>query len=82
MGWQTNIDWNGDGKCDFWDNVLETTIAMSMMDERRIDEMVEAIKNDGSPTIDNAIFERLCNNLGYRMSDFTQEDIDEIQRRL
>lgn len=82
MGWQTNIDWNGDGKCDFWDNVLETTIAMNMMDERRIDEMVEAIKNDGSSTIDNAIFERLCNNLGYSMSDFTQEDIDEIQRRL
>lgn len=84
--WQTNIDWNGDGKCDFWDNVLESTIAMEMMDdmdrEERIDKMVDAIKYDGSPTINNDIFERLCNNLGYNMSDFTQSDIDEIQRRL
>ena len=50
--------------------------------EERISRMVDEIKYDGSPTIDNAIFERLCNKLGYNMSDFTQSDIDEIQRRL
>ena len=86
MSWHTNIDWNGDGKCDFWDDVLETTITMQMMDDmdrdERIRRMTDAIKSDGSSTIDNEIFERLCSRLGYRMSDFTQSDIDEIQRRI
>lgn len=86
MNWHTNIDWNGDGKCDVWDDALETTFVMGMMDdmdrEERISRMVDEIKYDGSPTIDNAIFERLCNKLGYNMNDFNQSDIDEIQRRL
>lgn len=87
MGWyHTNRDWNGDGRCDHYDDAIEMNIMMDRLDEmerdERIDRMVNAIRLDGSPVVDNEIFERLCNRQGYRMSDFTQSDIDELQRRL
>ena len=87
MSWlHTNTDWNGDGRYDIQDDVIDTMIRMDRLDEmerdERIGKMVNAIRLDGSPVIDNGIFERLCSGLGYRMSDFTQADIDELQRRL
>lgn len=61
-----------------------TTISMYDDIERdeRIDKMVYAIGHCGFTSIDNTIFEQLCNENGYSMSDFTQADIDEIQRRM
>ncbi len=82
----TDIDWNGDGKIDRWDDVLEVTMLTQMMDddarEERIGKIVDAIVRRGTCRIGNEDFEELCRQEDLRMDDFDQSDIDEIQRRL
>ena len=43
----TSIDWNGDGKIDSWDDVLEVAMLTQMLDddarEERIRKIVDAI---------------------------------------
>lgn len=82
----TNMDWNGDGKIDRWDDVLEVTMLTQMMDddarEERIGKIVNAIVRRGACHIGNEEFEELCQQEGLCAEDFDQSDIDEIQRRL
>ena len=82
----TSIDWNGDGKIDSWDDVLEVAMLTQMLDddarEERIRKIVDAIVRRGTCHIGNKEFEELCRQEGLRAEDFDQSDIDEIQRRL
>ena len=91
----TSIDWNGDGKTDCWDDVLEAAMLTQMLDddarEERIRKIVDAIVRRGTCHIGYAFllchigneeFEELCRQEGLRTEDFDQSDIDEIQRRL
>lgn len=82
----TSIDWNGDGKIDSWDDVLEVAMMTQMLDddarEERIRKIVDAIVRRGTCHIGNEEFEELCQQEGLRAEDFDQSDIDEIQRRL
>ena len=48
----------------------------------RISAVTGAIVRSGLSQIDNDSFEMLCIQNGLNMSDFTQNDIYEIQRRL
>lgn len=88
MSWGpfTKTDWNCDGKIDHLDDAFEFGMFMNMMDgierDERMDTIVQAIVNSGLSHVGNEEFEELCSQTGLRMSDFTQSDIDEIQRRL
>ena len=80
------MDWNGDGVIDSWDAGIETGVILSIQQdqdrEHRIRTMVRAIADRGSGFVDNTVFEELCWQNGLRMSDFEQDDISEIARRL
>ena len=60
----TSIDWNGDGKIDSWDDVLEVAMLTQMLDddarEERIRKIVDAIVRRGTCHIGNEEFEELC----------------------
>ena len=49
----TSIDWNGDGKIDSWDDVLEVAMLTQILDddarEERIRKIVDAIVRRGTP---------------------------------
>lgn len=89
MSWfdsPASFDWNGDGNIDSWDMGIELGVVNSIADDLarcdRVDRMERAIRESGIENIDNAIFERLCDENGLRMRDFEQSDIDELNRRL
>lgn len=66
----TSIDWNGDGKIDSWDDVLEVAMLTQMLDddarEERIRKIVDAIVRRGTCHIANEEFEELCRQEGLR----------------
>jgi len=83
----TDVDWNGDGVVNSWDDAMfSSMITMQVEDmnrEDRISRITRAITSRGvSCTIGNEEFEELCRQEGLDMNDFEQSDIDEIQRRL
>lgn len=50
--------------------------------EQRINNITELIRDYGKPVLEFDDFREICNANGYYTSDFSQEDLDEIQRRL
>lgn len=90
------VDWNGDGVIDSRDDALELQMLMFMQDEmereererkekereRRLEAMLRDIKASPSKTVETDEFARIARNNGYWLSDFTSEDIDELNSRL
>jgi len=89
MSWY-NIDWDGNGVCDWKDDFLFLNMLNFQLEEeerldreRRIDKVVKAITRDGvDKHIGNEEFEQICIDEHLNINDFDQSDIDEIQRRL
>lgn len=89
-------DWNGDGVIDSRDDEMELLSLMFLNDElereenekkqreweERISTMVDAVRESPSETVETEEFSDLARAHGYYLMDFTQEDIDEISRRL
>lgn len=89
-------DWNGDGVVDWKDAAIESAMIQFQLDEMEREDrereeqarrarnmhMVELIREYGKPVLEYDDFRIICRENGYYTSEFTQEDLDEIQSEL
>lgn len=82
-------DWNGDGVLNWQDSAIESSMIMFQVDEmerqdrdNRIKHMTQLIQSYGKSVLEYEDFVEICNHSPYRVTEFTQEDLDEIQMRL
>ena len=85
-------DWNGDGVVDWQDTAIESAMIQFQMDEMEREKrernrprnmhMVELIRAYGKSVLEYDDFRIICHKNGYFTEEFTQEDLDEIQREL
>lgn len=89
-------DWNGDGVVNWQDTAIESAMLQFQLDEMEREDrerearerrarnlrMADLIRDYGKPVLEFDDFRAICRENGYSTSDFTQDDLDEIQREL
>lgn len=89
-------DWNGDGNVDWQDTAIESAMIQFQLDEMEREDrereererkarnmhMVDLIRTYGKSILEYDDFRIICRENGYFTSDFTQDDLNEIQREL